>query len=116
MIPAAGRRPAVRGRLHVRLKEILGMRERNQIPAGRPAEMFQELGEEIFLRDDHPDVTVRVRAVALPRAERDIVHGKKAEHDHAPTSRVAIYIHCFREVRYRGRPARPEKGIYGPRG
>ena len=97
MIPAAGRRPAVRGRLHVRLKEILGMRERNQIPAGRPAEMFQELGEEISLRDDHPYIAVRIRSVALPRAERDVVHGKQAEHDHAPTSRVAVYKHCAGE-------------------
>ncbi|CVK34389.1 protein of unknown function [Methanoculleus bourgensis] len=28
---------------------------------------------------------------ALPRTKRDVVNGKKAECDHAPTSRVTVY-------------------------
>ncbi|MCE5339284.1 MAG: hypothetical protein LLF90_11465 [Methanomicrobiaceae archaeon] len=59
MTPATREAVGAPGFLHLRLEEVLRIRDGNQISTGCPAKMFQELGKEIFLRDDHPDVAVR---------------------------------------------------------
>lgn len=92
-----GKKAEIRGH-RARSEEVLRAWEGDLIPAGCTVKMLQELRKEIVLGDDHPDVTIRTCRVARPRTERDVIHGKKAEGDHAPTSHAQIYNGCHREA------------------